>query len=511
MTLATLTLLLPLASANPHKWNIAATPGCNSCPPTARGPMMPAMNLGYPPFPQPCPPSAPPAPVLFTKVIVPAGVAVTTHPGTGQGKTFTGNNDFGFRPGYRYRLQLSNIPGRPGTSLYPVVEVYGSLVPRNGLNYWEFPAPVAFSETDLARAAAGDHVVKIVYLEDPKKAIPAAATPDKPIELNEDTTEFALKTARENGRVVAIVTLGDRTPDPAELNALAVANTILHPGEMTLAAPAGMPHFGWDAVALFDPVIGPKPPVEECLTDGGDKGDRLGLNVVGRLAGLNPTDVGVEYSVNGRRKVATSNEVCVCSPRFVVRKAAVAANGLTANRVIDAASQSVGRLGMQTKLHAAGADQNHKAAEAEAKNRPMIQVGNTGTHVFVGLSRAVAVFVLRGTHEVSSSIGPDERTSTPNRLVVTKSVEPKHAVQQGDVVTFTIRYENRTDSPITDLVVSDSLSGRLEFVPGSAATDRTSNVTTTPNEAGSVTVRFELPGTLAPGETGTVTFKAKVR
>ena len=174
MTLATLTLLLPLATANPTKMNIVATPGCQSCP-TVGAPVQSMLPPAWPAFPQPCPPTAPPAPVLFTKIIVPAGVNITTHAGSGMAKTFVGYNTFGFRPGYRYRLQLNNLnlPSKPGASLFPVVEVFGSLVPRGGLNYWEFPAPVTFSETDLVRAASGYHVIKVIYLEDPKKVCPS--------------------------------------------------------------------------------------------------------------------------------------------------------------------------------------------------------------------------------------------------------------------------------------------------------------------------------------------------
>ena len=41
--------------------------------------------------------------------------------------------------------------------------------------------------------------------------------------------------------------------------------------------------------------------------------------------------------------------------------------------------------------------------------------------------------------------------------------------------------------------------------------DRPANVTTQPNEAGSVTVRFDIPGPIPPGGYGVVTFKARVR
>ena len=88
---------------------------------------------------------------------------------------------------------------------------------------------------------------------------------------------------------------------------------------------------------------------------------------------------------------------------------------------------------------------------------------------------------------------------------------PGHAVNAGDVVTITIRYANTGVKAISDLVVSDSLSGRLEYIAGSAETDRPGNFTTAANEAGSVVVRWDLPGTLLPGQAGMVRFKAKVR
>ena len=94
---------------------------------------------------------------------------------------------------------------------------------------------------------------------------------------------------------------------------------------------------------------------------------------------------------------------------------------------------------------------------------------------------------------------------------MTKEVEPAGPVQIGDEVTFTIRYRNGTRSPVSELVLSDSLSGRLEYVPGSSQSDRPANVTTEENEAGSVVVRFEIPGPVPPGQTGTVKFRARVR
>ena len=81
----------------------------------------------------------------------------------------------------------------------------------------------------------------------------------------------------------------------------------------------------------------------------------------------------------------------------------------------------------------------------------------------------------------------------------------------GDVVTFTLKYTNSGGRPITNIVVSDSLTTRFEYVPGTAKTDRAAIFTTQPNEAGSQVLRWEIPGSLQPRESGIVTFQVRVR
>ena len=81
----------------------------------------------------------------------------------------------------------------------------------------------------------------------------------------------------------------------------------------------------------------------------------------------------------------------------------------------------------------------------------------------------------------------------------------------GDLVTFTLKYTNSGGQPITHVVISDSLTNRLEYVPGTAKTDREAIFTTQPNDAGSQVLRWEITGTLQPRETGIVTFQVRVR
>ena len=54
-------------------------------------------------------------------------------------------------------------------------------------------------------------------------------------------------------------------------------------------------------------------------------------------------------------------------------------------------------------------------------------------------------------------------------LTVAKSIDPAGPTEQGNEVTVTIRYANTGNRPASDVVLNDSLSGRLEYVPGSAA------------------------------------------
>jgi uncharacterized repeat protein (TIGR01451 family) len=381
------------------------------------------------------------------------------------------------------------------------------------MKYMDWPAPLLFTAQDFERALAGGLVTKVVYLEDPEKAIPAEFGLNNPHEVPAGSEEEAVKAADAGGRLVAIVRLGSRVPPPEWLRATAIDGTILLPGERYLRTPLVSPTIAFFACKLFDPIYGPKPGNQECFLDGGDRGDALGIGPNGRLGGLNPTDVGVEYTINGQRKVTTSNVVCLCVPRYVIQRAEIAPIGIN---VPLAAVTQVGTVGV-------AAARERQAAMAEtARERPvavgvrlrtMAFIGKVGTAFFLGSERPVVIGQVDGVKVVGALVEPEQLTAYPSLcpLTVTKSVDPAGMVQSGDVVTFTIKYVNTGNRTISDIAVSDSLSGRLEFVPGSAQSDRAANFAAGDNEVGSVVVRWELPGVLLPGQGGVVKFKARVR
>lgn len=499
--MTTLTLLTLVAGFGGAKANCAP---CDVAPIAARYPV-PDINAG-----RPCPPLGPPAEVLAVKIVAPTGVRITALPGSPLAKQYGEQVLVGLRPGYAYRFELAGV-GREGQGmLYPEVEVRGTLVLRPGMRLMEHFAGIAFSNRDLDRVMNGTLITKVIYLEDPTKALPIRSNPDQPHEIPEETEEAAIRAAFEHGRLVAIVRLGNRKPTHEEFNRVAVANTVLLPGENYLAAPTSPPTLGWHGVPLFDPILGPKWPGEECFTDGGDTFPRLGIRDDGRLGGLTPTDTAAEYTINDKRKVATSNTVCICAPRFIVRRVDIGANGYaSASRADARTSQSppamLHQLAMPRRIIA-----REKPLGLMAMIHAQIQRGQQRPGALVSQQGPRAIYQADGVKAVVAAVETRE-VQNSQEFELLKEVEPAENVKVGDEVTFTLRYRNNTGKPITDLVISDSLSGRLEYIPGSAQSDRPMNVTTSANEAGSVVVQFELPGTLPTNQAGVIKFKAKVR
>lgn len=453
------------------------------------------------------------APLAAVKFLVPKDVRVTAFPGTTLSRIYDAPAVMGLRPGYAYRFELSNIPYHPGKTLYPEVEVRGTLVPRPGMKYMDYPLPLAFSQTDIERVLKGAVVTKVIYLEDPEKALPAEVSPNNPIEMPDATDAAAVKAATDNGRLMAIVRLGNLKPAAEQLKPYAIDGTVLLPGEKYLRTPVAPPVFRYYAHPMYDPLLGPKGPKEECFVDGGDKGDPLGIGPAGRIGGLDPTDVGVEYTIGGRRKVTTSNVVCICSPRFMIRRVEVLPSGFDQSEKPVAHAGAVG-TGFVRERHAPMLEVAlTKPAGLEGRVRPSSFVGKVGTAFFIGTSRPAVFAKVDNAKVVGVVVEPEQLTAFPFLcpLTVTKSVDPPGPKEPGEFVTITIKYANTGAKAVDDVVISDSLSARLEYVTGTAQSDRPSNFAASENEVGSMVVRWELPGTLLPGQSGTVKFRAKVR
>jgi len=503
-------IIVSVAIGNPPHYTGGVFPTPGMGPPGAVAafgamvPWTPAPNAG---------PIAQPAPLVAAKFLTPAGVRVTAYPGAKISKMLDTPVVVGLRPGYVYRFELTNLTYHPTRSLFPEVEIRGTLVPRPGMKYMDYPIPLTFSAVDIERVLNGALITKVIYLEDPDKAVPTEVRPNQPVEMPEESERDAFRNALDNGRLMAVVRIGDRKPSAELLQTLAVDGTILFPGEGRLKSPALPPVLPYWNVPMYDPILGPKGPKEECFENGDDRKTPLGIGQNQRLGGLDPADVGVEYSIGGKRRVTTSNVGCICAPRYMIRYVELFPGGFDSRQTL---SENAGRMNtaaVRERQMPMAEIAREKANAFTGRMRPSAYVGKIGTSFFLGTSKPSAIGQVGGVRVVAALVEPEELTAYPIicPLTVTKLIEPTGPRQAGDIVTITIRYANTGAKAVSDLVVSDSLSGRLEYIPGSAETDRPANFTTADNEAGSVIVRWDLPGALLPGQAGMVRFKAKVR
>jgi uncharacterized repeat protein (TIGR01451 family) len=87
----------------------------------------------------------------------------------------------------------------------------------------------------------------------------------------------------------------------------------------------------------------------------------------------------------------------------------------------------------------------------------------------------------------------------------------KKVAKPGDVITFTIRYDNLGDRPLHHIRIIDNLTPRLEFIEDSAESELAGDIITEDNGEGSLVLKFILENAL-PGKTGgAIKFQCRVR
>jgi len=450
-----------------------------------------------------------PAPLLYTRIIGPEGSNATFIQG-GDVRTLDAPVNVGLRPGYIYRFRLAGFEKHPRESLWPTIEVIGTLHMPKPLCAADHPAPVVFSDRDIERALSGAFITKVIYLEHPDKAVPVATAGDEPMETEIPINRDPVTEARYRGRPLMIVRFGGRQADPQEVACRAIPGTVLLPGDPSLGPPALPPYLPFQCMVPFDPILGPRPPEEECMHDGGDIGLRAALDGQGKLLGLDPSDTVAEYVDNcGRKRLAISNRVCLCVPRFAVLRTEllpVDFNGLL--QVVRAEWEQPQAV-VKLPVPPVTVVQREVPEVLKQRQRPAAVLEAVGPVILENLEASA---LLIGTQQGQMVIGtvPPKSCAPPCPLHLCKEADKKCA-QIGDIVTFTLKYTNPGAAPITDVVVSDSLTGRFEYVAGSQKSDREAGFTTQANEAGSSILRWQVGGILQPGQSGTVSFQVRIR
>jgi hypothetical protein len=107
-----------------------------------------------------------------------------------------------------YRLKLTDIPNRPGLELYPTMEV----VPTNARTATflaHSAVPVTFTEEDFAQVAAGNYVVKVIYLPDPQFQDLASTGPAEVVSSPLEPGVDPIAEAHRRGSILIVVRMGN--------------------------------------------------------------------------------------------------------------------------------------------------------------------------------------------------------------------------------------------------------------------------------------------------------------
>jgi hypothetical protein len=118
--------------------------------------------------------------------------------------------------GHVYQLKVTNIPLNEGAELFPTIELLDRLCPPQGQEL-RFPIPIELTLEELDLAASGRYVTRVIYLEDPRTALPARDDPERQRYYEIDSTLDPLAVADRIGRPMAILRIGSRVPTSDDL------------------------------------------------------------------------------------------------------------------------------------------------------------------------------------------------------------------------------------------------------------------------------------------------------
>ncbi len=313
-------------------------------------------------------------------------------------------------------------------------------------------------------------------------------------------------------------------------------------------------------LALGDDGASPSSYPDEYLFDGGDR-DYPITRDLDQFRGLDTEDTIAQYEdEQGKKKIKKTNRVAIYAPRF---GSVVSITGPSSETLVDKVhGHVVAQGGVNLRNRTVTSSQEQKLGAGRMDTQ--LRANGIGTEISTdtfnrGQGRAVEVAVMN-THQSLNRqrTGQFEDRLRPHQIegmqfaeIWTRKLNPviqghatsasqsvtlqaqaelvgledkgkrgvlrlhkvadKGAAAIGEVVTFTIHYENAGDREIKNVVLIDNLTPRLEYIPEATSTDRPGKVEAEDNGEGSVILRFVLEEAL-PGHTkGSITFQARVR
>lgn len=338
------------------------------------------------------------------------------------------------------------------------------------------------------------------------------------------------------------------------------------PGEPVVMPDAGStphalgPGLPYSPGAWKPPGIAGPWPDEEYLCDGGDYVLPAKVGADFSVEGVEQKDTIAHYDTpDGRRLVEPSNRVCIYAPRF-------AAVRLVDNPLVNQASD--GPSGFERRIQLVRADEVQTATTALQPLQPIGQRGTKAVSIHRDrqqggeVERPEHVASVQGgflpyedfqvirsgvfdqaekarllehvdaaitwTHEQAVQVILDSKLA--NELVSDRGAQQVFALEEpdspqlriikvassssakpGEVLDFTLRFDNVGDVPIGNVTIIDNLATRLEYVAESQQSSLAGEFFEVPNDGGSQALRWEIKDPLEPGDGGVIRFQVRVR
>jgi uncharacterized repeat protein (TIGR01451 family) len=300
---------------------------------------------------------------------------------------------------------------------------------------------------------------------------------------------------------------------------------------------------------------------DEYLCDGGDREYPIHYQE-DQMLGLESEDAAVEYRDDlGNRHVKPSNRVCVYSPRFAAVTAVTQPlEDVGGGRPVQAIASTTG-VGLANREGTFAQHQRDASERLVTRSRGSGLTGGTGVDVVdrpiaihghvhtttpaldfaflrtghlkqteearlaasiqsaavwtrdqnpVITAKSEQAIVLKSEFKERELVGKENRFNGQGKLRIVKTAD-KSVAEPGDIVKFSIRYDNIGDREVLEVVIIDNLTPRMEYVEDSATCDRNGALNVEDNGEGSVVLRWVLDEPLPGGSGGVFTFQARVR
>ena len=484
--------------------------------------------------------------------------------------------------GCDYRLRITGIPLHPGRELFPTIILLARTYPPPGREL-DFPIIVNLTLEDLELALEGRCITRVIYLEDPKTALPVQTSSDMQISHDVRSGD-PVAVAATQGLPVAIVRIGGRVPPnglltpefcfgspPWTLNRTLVQEEIAQ--RLQTQTPLNSLSFDPALKSAGASVLEKQQEQQlanawrrsnEYLVNGNDARKPASVEENWHINNFDTEDTIAHFdTLAGHTIVEPSNRIQIYAPRFgAIRRIEGLllegqVTGLVETRNQQISTQS--SLAIQTSFteqesqtrfartqdqvsgiegqrrstgvdsaSALGGYNNFQVVDSEGMvllQRTFGLEGALQTRLERGAQNARAWRGSEGLRVQIDALAPmsataidaaaayfqvkDERSKSSKLRLI--KVASKDSAQPGEIIEFTLRFDNVGTELIGNVTILDDLTGRLEFLSGTAVASLKSGFAPQVNRNGSFTLRFEITDPLAPGDFGVIQFQCRVR